>query len=279
MWDRDTPWRQGHLLKAQDAIALGLQHPQGEVNTRVLIVSHDCDLAQLPDAEPNVEVIVGCTVDCLDGNYTHGKNSRRLQIQFDGPSPCLAQFDAVDKHLVRKAALLPFTPKLDTNLAPKDRHSLRLWLASRYRRSAFPNEFETRLRIKECGRLGEKIDKLIKPCGDLVLGIFFDVDDGEELIHEGPEDPYTLDILVLHPTEPDFFLAVKAAETLAKDIQLLFRKALFDNETKEWKYIELRSCQAVSESVLTYEQFKTLNRWRFEHMSLGSDPQQETLVE
>jgi len=279
MWSRDTPWRQGHLLKDQDAAELGLQHPHGASPTRVLVISHDCDLAQGSEVEPDVEVIVGCTIEDLDGNYTHGKNSRRLQIRFEGVSPFPAQFDAMDKQIVHKADLFPFTPEVDSALTADARKTLQQWLASRYRRSAFSNEFEMRMKAKECGRLAEKIDKLLKPHGDLITGIFFDVDDGEEFPREGPEDLYTLDIQILHPTNPDFFAAVTAAETLARDIQAQFQNALFNAKTKEWKFIELRSCMPVSESVLTYDQFKMLNRWRFEHMSLGATPQQELLAD
>ena len=46
-----------------------------------------------------------------------------------------------------------------------------------------------------------------------------------------------------------------------------------------WLHIELRSCDPVSESVLTYQQFKQLKRWRLEHISLGAEPQQPVLAE
>ena len=46
-----------------------------------------------------------------------------------------------------------------------------------------------------------------------------------------------------------------------------------------WQHIELRSCDSVSESVLTYQQFKQLKRWRLEHISLAAEPQQPVLAE
>ena len=57
-----------------------------------------------------------------------------------------------------------------------------------------------------------------------------------------------------------------------------FKKKLFD-PTKKWQHIELRSCDPVSESVLTYQQFKQLKRWRLEHISLAAEPQQPVLAE
>jgi hypothetical protein len=39
-WDRDNPWRQGHLLNNTDARALELSHPDFPDNTVVLVISH-----------------------------------------------------------------------------------------------------------------------------------------------------------------------------------------------------------------------------------------------
>jgi hypothetical protein len=152
-----------------------------------------------------------------------------------------------------------------------------MWLASRYRRSAFPDEFERRLTSKEF-KLHEKIAKAVKPHGDLIAGVFFDVDEGAEVTRGGPDDTYTLDIIILHSADPDFDAAEKAAETAAKTIEQAFKDKLFD-ATKTWQHIELRSCDPVSESVLTYQQFRQLKRWRLEHISLAAEPQQPMLAE
>jgi hypothetical protein len=44
-------------------------------------------------------------------------------------------------------------------------------------------------------------------------------------------------------------------------------------QSAKWQHIELRSCELVSESVLTYQMFKQLKKWRLEHISLAADPQ------
>ena len=152
-----------------------------------------------------------------------------------------------------------------------------MWLASRYRRSAFSDEFERRLTSKEF-KLHEKIAKAVKPHGELIAGVFFDVDEGAEVARDGPDDTYTLDITILHSADPDFDAAEKAAEAAAKAIEKAFKDKLFD-PTKTWRHIELRSCDPVSESVLTYQQFKQLKRWRLEHISLAAEPPQPVLAE
>ena len=276
-WNRDTPWRQGHLLDKDAIEALGLHHAVAPDKTLVIIASHDCDLAQAPEGEPAVEVVVGRLVTDKDGNCTHAKNARKLHVEFAGAAFIGAEFEATAKVSIDKRALNDFVPRPEAHLSPENHAIFQMWLASRYRRSAFPEEFERRLTLKDF-KLHEKIAKAVKPHGELIVGIFFDVDEGAEVTRNSPDDTYTLDITILHLADPDFDAAEKAAETAAKAIEQAFRDKLLD-PTKTWQHIELRSCEPVSESVLTYQQFKQLKRWRLEHISLAAEPQQPVLAE
>jgi len=276
-WNRDTPWRQGYLL-GKDAIEeLRLHHPVAPDQTIAIVASHDCDLAQEPEGEPIVEVVVGRLLADKDGNCTHAKNARKLHVEFAGGAVFWAEFEASAKRSTDKLALNEFAPRADAHLSTENHSIFQMWLASRYRRSAFPDEFERRLTAKEF-RLHEKIAKAVKPHGGMIAGVFFDVDEGVEVTRDGPGDTYVLDITILHSADPDFNAAEKAAKTAATAIEQAFKDKLF-SPTKTWLHIELRSCDAVSESVLTYQQFKQLKRWRLEHISLAADPQQPVLAE
>src|SRR5712664_1143629 len=79
-WDRRTPWRQGHTMTTDAVASLRLAPDPDSTSHVAIIVSHDCDLVQSPDVEPMVEVIVGRRVDGPNGNFTHGKNPRRLHL-------------------------------------------------------------------------------------------------------------------------------------------------------------------------------------------------------
>lgn len=276
-WNRDTSWRQGHLL-GKDAIeALGLHHMAALDQTLVIVASHDCDLAQAPEWEPVVEVVIGRLVADKDGNCTHAKNARKLHVEFGGAAALWTEFEATAKAHIAKLALNEFTPCPNAQLSSENRATFQLWLASRYRRSAFPDEFERRLSAKEF-KLQERIAKAVKPHGELIVGVFFDVDEGTEVTREGPDDTYALDITILHSADPDFEATERGAETAAKAIEKAFKDKLFD-PSKTWQHIELRICESVSESVLTYQQFKQMKRWRLEHISLAADPQQPVLPE
>jgi hypothetical protein len=274
-WNRDTPWRQGHLLGSDAIAALGLGHTTEHKRTLVIVASHDCDLSQAPEREPVVEVLVGCIVASGHGNYTHAKTARKLHIEFEGQIAFWAEFEATAKVAIDKVKLNTFAPRTDAHLSPDTLNTLQLWLASRYRRSAFPDEFDRRLKDET---LAEKISKTVRKHGDLISGVFFDVDDGYEVKRVDPDDAYTLDIYVLHPDEPDYMAAAAAAEQVVKNIRAAFINRLFD-PTKTWKHIELRACEVLSESGLTYQHFKKLKRWPLDHISLAADPQQPVLVE
>lgn len=276
-WNRDTPWRQGHLLSDEAIEALGLHHAATPDQTLVIVATHDCDLAQSPEGEPVTEVVVGRLVRDRDGNCTHAKNARKLHVEFAGAAVFWAEFEATAKVPIDKLKLNEFVPRADAQLSSENQAIFQMWLASRYRRSAFPDEFERRLTAKEF-KLHEKIAKAVKLHGELIAGVFFDVDGGEEVARAGPDDTYTLDIIILHSADPDFAAAEKAAESAAKAIKKAFEEKLFD-PTKTWKHIELHSCEPMSESVLTYQLFKQLKRWRLEHISLAAEPQQPVLAE
>lgn len=274
-WSRHTPWRQGHLLCNDAIAAFGLRHFTETEQSLVIVVSHDCDLSQSPARERDVEVIVGYAVTNGDGNYTHAKTARKLHVEFTGDASFWAEFEASAKLAIDKVKLNDFAPRRDAQLSPDKLNTLQLWLASRYRRSAFPDEFDRRLKDET---LAEKISKAVKPHGDFISGVFFDVDEGREIMRVGPDDTYTLDIYVLYPDEPDFMTAAAAAEQAVDKVQAAFINRLF-KPTKTWKHIELRACEALSESGLTYQLFKKLKRWPLDHISLASESQQPMLAE
>jgi len=222
-----------------------------------------------------VEVVVGRLLVDKDGTYTHAKNARKLHVGFTSTNTCWGEFEATAKTTIDKQVLNGFKPRNNATLSPEDQATFQIWLSSRYRRSAFPDEFERRLTQT---KLHDKIAKAVKLHGELISGVFFDVDDGFEVTREGPDDTYTLDITILYQAEPDFAAAAKAAVTAAKAIEEAFKETLF-NHTKSWQHIELRYCEPVSESVLNYQTFKQLKRWRLDHISLAADPQQPVSAE
>lgn len=267
MHDRlaNSPWRQACLISATEADKLGLK------KCWHIVISHDCDLAHGECGEPWAELIPADEIGELDGNRTHAKNPRILHLAWeplDLGSTLNLEMRAAEKLCIKRSLLESFTPDRRFNLGASGLATLQSWLAARYRRSAFPEGFED---IWRSSKAQSKLQKQAKKLGQHLLGIFFNLDDGEELVHESQDDPWLLDVLILYLA--DNTASTAAAHEMQTAIQDELRKAfLLDTG---WRGIELRRCEAVSEEVLTYRQYKDLKKWNLDYIS-NADPEQET---
>jgi len=270
-WNRNTLWRQGCLLKDETINALNLLSPEHLDDTVVIVATHDCDLAQSPEKEPEIEVIVGHRIQQIDGNYTHAKSSRTLDLVFEGYSTFFAEFNITNKRIIQKVILSAFEPNIDFKLSLPQKSTFQVWLASRYRRSAFPDEFEHRL--KNSG-LAKKIAKIVKQYGEMITAIFFDVDEGNSVEFSTSNFVYSLSIILVYETELDPNEAERVANEAKIAIELAFRTKLFDEESRNWEQIELQYIDVVSDEALSYRQSRLLKKWRLDHISLATTPQQ-----
>ena len=84
-WTRDTPWRQGLWLSADSTQALGFMSRELAEELAVVVISHDCDLAQSPESEPIVEVIVGRVVAEADGTFRPSRDAWNLTVPGSTP--------------------------------------------------------------------------------------------------------------------------------------------------------------------------------------------------
>jgi hypothetical protein len=275
-WDRNTPWRQGYILTSDTAKSLGLVHEQFSDDTAAVVISHDCDLAQVPKNERFIEVIVGRFIEKIDGNFSHAKNVRILHLPFSqGESKVVVELSAGRKTLIPKCSLLDHQPEANLRLSPQERSILQRWLAARYRRAAFPDAFESRLVRRG---LSERLARILKTCGVHLTAIYFDLDDGNEVHREKPDDLYTLTIVLLYSTEVDPQAAQKAAEEARKAIEAAF-KAKCCPDGNEWQDIELRECVTVSDETMSVSQSDKLKVWRTDYLSLRDNSSQPILSE
>ena len=147
-----------------------------------------------------------------------------------------------------------------------------MWLAARYRRAAFPDEFDRRL--KDETKLAERLGKLFKNTGSHVVALFFEVDEYQEMSHSGVDDPYELRIVVVYSTQQDPATAKQAAVDSAAQIEAEFAKKCMDNVTGQWRWIELVSVEVLSDEAISYAMSQRLLKWQADHISLRADPVQ-----
>ncbi|WP_454109409.1 hypothetical protein [Leifsonia shinshuensis] len=100
--------------------------------------------------------------EVADGNLTFGKNPRRLQLVADGKvlEVSFAQRVTIDRHLL--GGSVP-----DLTIAADDRRVLAAWLASRYARPAFADEFNRRF-----APATRRLEKLLKTSGSRISAIY-----------------------------------------------------------------------------------------------------------
>lgn len=265
-WGRDTPWRQGHALTNKSSAALGLIPADAADSKLAIVISHDCDLAQLPGSESQVEIIVAQRVDAGDGNFTHAKSARRLHLPYKiSGETTWWELSAPSKTSISEEVLADHAPNADALLDGKTKAILRKWLGSRYNRGSFADEFVDRL-----GKhIGDRITKIVKPVGNHIIAVFFDVDQGEEKDRNGADDVYGLYIYLLYNTEDDEAAARKAVEKAAGEIIKLFSERCFAGG--EWQWIKLEGCEAISDNAMTYVQSTYLRTWDMEYLSFRGD--------
>lgn len=280
-WDRSTPWRQGSVLTAEAAAAFELFSHRSPNDTAVVVISHDCDLAQSVEREPVVEAIVGRFVEKADGTYTNCKNLRCLHLPYSPSSDgCAIELEQQKRVSLKKSAnagagVADFAPRNDISLTHQGRRTLQRWLAARYDRSVFSDEFDRRLN-EETG-VAEPLAKAFKESGKYIPAVFFDVDDGEELCRNGANDPYQLIVTLLYSTDESAEAGEKAATAAKKRVEEIFesRCSIRTAEgTVHWQWLELQAVEVMSDQSLTYAQSLLLTKWQADHVSLRADPQQ-----
>ncbi|AWR88001.1 hypothetical protein [Meiothermus taiwanensis] len=226
-----------------------------------MVISHDCDLANDDlEEEPNVEVLLGKMGDPSEsGNLRWGKSPRRIHLEYtdQNGNKLLLEFRINQKRTVAKSELCRYDPQA-YRLTENERDAFTRWLASRYRRSAFPDAFNDVLRLS---RLGEKLEsQLKKPEGEAITAVLFDLE-------ERSSAEFRLSVLLLYSDE-DLYEKVEA---VAKSIRQLFEKHGHE-VSAEGVRVELEDCVPISEGVLTLKDLRKLRKWEKDYISLRSNP-------
>ena len=269
---RSFSWRQGYVLPDDALQALGLAEAGATESGSfaAVVITHDCDLVADVNREPYVEVIVGRIIPALDGNTTHGKASRTLHLEFRrGHNAVPVELRAPAKRRLNKSALAPYIPDAAWSLDADNLSILQRWLASRYRRAAFPDAFEACLHTT---KLDKALVDVVSPLGALLRAVYFDVTENEET-GSANSPIYELGIVLVY--DAGHASAEARVENAAKGIGEKFRRQLDDNKNPGAHVIEFRYCEAVSDEVLSYKQSLRLKQWRLDYLSLRDDPQQD----
>ncbi|CAI09505.1 hypothetical protein ebA5940 [Aromatoleum aromaticum EbN1] len=256
----DRGWRQGSVLQCDDSGLLGECYAEGRPAGAVigLVVSQSCDLThERLEGEPFVEILVGCRAEDdaalkLRGNCTGGKHPRCLHVPIrHGRDQVWFQFLPWDRVVIDRGALVEILPDDERVILHADLDMLVNWLAQRYVRAAFPDDFNNLL---DTARNKQK--KLHARLSPDVSGLYARLNPDRDLL-EG--ERYALDLLALVPgfRGGELSSVSKTVEALVD----LIRSA----------GIDARGTVKLEDEV-SYGFVRSFRRFPLEHLSLRGDP-------
>ncbi len=203
---RASGWRQGSVIERQSAgerLKTLLEGTLSEL-THWIVLSQDCDLVNGSyDKEPEVELL-GCkVVEGADGSLTHGKNPRRIHLSAQiGNHSTVMEARVFHRFAFPRHVLEESAPTVGCTLLLDEVRILIEWVARRYTRSAFPDEFNRRIQKAQKG-----FKKVLTDNGAVISGVWLALNTFSEL---APGEPYRIGVRVAMTVE-DYSVAEPSA--------------------------------------------------------------------
>ncbi len=187
----------------------------------------------------------------MDGSYLHGKNPRRLHFEHDGKS-----YEAVARRRfgTSREVLLKFSAGSLPPLSKKLTSQIANWIAKRYKRPAFPDEFNKRVDNREIGNIIDKAHEFLR-------SILISVRPPDEELPHG--QPYTVSLfgVMAHDDYLDEHKR-EACQTVIDEVE----SVLSGCEGINVEDCMLRSDQEISLADLDY-----LAEWDFDYLTVADD--------
>lgn len=251
-WGRKSKYRQGVVLT--EAVAAQTLAGIG-ADLRAVVISHDCDIASDTGKEPNIEVLLATVVTDENHAFLQAKNPRQLHLAFvHQGNKCVLDLRATEKRCIPKESLIGTDPDPDFLLTDDNRQILQRWLALRYRRHAFPDKLNNRIKHS----FG-KAEEWLKKNGAGIVAIYIDyLPRNEELSDNEPYELWVYIVADSHAVD-----GMEHANTLA---------AKLEEGLAETKGVDLREIEAKSDLEFTLFDIRHTFEFRLEHLSFRSAP-------
>jgi hypothetical protein len=252
---RTHNWRQGRF--ASESVAerikatnLALTRAVGSGDIFV-IASQDCDICcDSYEEEPMFEVVLARYLpddDSEDGNFSFGKNPRRLQMRIERlGTEFLYELNINERLAVPRSFLAEAQDGPSGSLSARDLEVFRRWLGRRYYRSALPTEFNERCRTAQ-NFAAEKLKKR----GKLITCIYLQLDPRYEELDESQEYRVFVHLTVL----PETALSPELLE------QALEAQSTFEKAFARCDGINLLGVQVISEAEFSLRDVRECVRW------------------
>lgn len=225
-WMEDLGWLQGSIVKHEDAAQLlelaGKVELINDPDIILIVASGSCDIANSSD--PIVEFSIARYIGHLDGNFSYNKNPRRLQCNLESANSFQLHIDlkAFEKIGILKDSIPNgIMPNSEIKFNKNELNFYVDWLAARYKRPAFPTEFDRRI---DAAWDKSKRKKAVSKVSEKLIGIYAKVYPDKEI---NESENYAVDLLAL--TVSDLTLVErKAIEILVNQYKAALRDANMD---------------------------------------------------
>jgi hypothetical protein len=246
---RESGWRQGVIVPAS-LILEGLPDgPPATDSDHAMVVSQSCDLVHHDlQSEPSAVVLLMKSIESGNPGFLHGKNPRRLHVQTtDGT---WVEAWAWNQVVVSRDHLAEKEARASLELAPSALRNVLDWLAKRFTRIAFPDDFNKQLEPQS-----KAIGKLLKKNHALFSEVLLYLTPFDEL---ETDQSYELACYLLMETDVyEDSEQLKDARAVAAKLEKLFAGS----------GIEVVECSPVSESALTVAELNELVHWDFDYLT------------
>jgi hypothetical protein len=251
----ESEWRQGTVL-AHKLLPDRVLPPSVTTETRLVIISHDCDLVNGSYlAEPFLEFFVARPKpnDARNGLMFKGKNPRKLQFFAEENSESrLYEIDVHEKYRVDRQILETGTRDKTIKVSDADVNIIAKWAARRYHRPSLPTALIDRITTSVRSKLNKKMEK----DGEDIVRVWVGLNTIEEL---PSEKPYRLILRVVVPTEA---LEDDTKEQRALGVVSEMRQLLAQCEG-----VDVEDANLASESEITLDDIRHMNPWDFDYLS------------
>jgi len=250
---RKSGWRQGVILPAAQLLK---NLPDGQPVTNdhyLLAVSQSCDLVHHDlEKEPYAVFLVLEARESIVPEFTHGRNPRVLH--FSGVAGRFFEAWAWRQVAMPRGELLKHRHFDMEMLSEPDLRVVVEWLAKRFTRIAFPDDFNEALRPQ-----GSTIKKALKRSHHLFSEILLRLEPFDNLT---TSSVYHISCYFLMPSEiHDDPGQLADARAMAVKLEECFLKC----------GIEVFECAPISELDLSYAELKELVRWDYDYLTYRAD--------
>lgn len=247
---RTNGWRQGAIVRTEDVGKFVTGIPLGS-DDKLMIINQDCDVVcNSYDKEPNVEFLILKPVAYLDGSLSLGKNPRLIEVVLtDDSGEKYYQCSIHDRHLCPRPILETTTPDPSTGIVDKHLVAVQGWLAARYTRDAFPDEFNYRLPSR-------KFATALKRHGKFVSEILIALNPWDEL--DASENYEVRIVCTMLVGDYEDTAKKEASKRLVENISRVIDAA---------DGINLESCELLSEEEVSLNDYRVFKTIYFDYLS------------